>query len=374
MNPPRLLVSISSHGFGHLSQTAPVLNALHLIRPEIEFTIRCTLDPDRIRSRLKMPVTIEAQADDIGMLMKDALHVDVPASLQALSQIHHAWQNKVETLADWLARGKFDAVLSNVAYLPLAAAQQIGLPTVGMSSLRWDAILASLIMTGHDHASPAETTNILQTMKAAYEAADQFVCLTPCMALPEASNLVCVGPVCDPGLRRTTGLKRLIQQLHPEVRDCFLILVGMGGIRFEYSLANWPLQMLGRDVIYLCESGVANTHPRAISVENIGMSYADLIASVDLMITKPGYGTFAEVAMAGTPVLYVERPNWAETLALTSWLEKTVPCKSISRDTLDNGEAAHAASELLAMERTPPSQATGNLEAAHILSHILNTS
>ena len=374
MKQPHLLVCISSHGFGHLSQTAPVLNALHDIRPEIQFTIRCTMDPDRIRSRLKMPVKIVAEADDIGILMKDAVNVDVHASLEALMQFHGQWQGKANQLAGWISRGGFDAVLSNVGYLPLAAAQTIGLPNVGMSSLRWDAILESLVSHSPDRGHGSNIRHMLQDMLTAYEAAKHFVRLTPCMALPAASNLVSVGPVCDPGVRRETELKRMIQRRYPDTEDCHLILVGMGGMPFAFSLEHWPGQMLGKDVFYLCEEKVANTHPHAVSVDATGMRYADLIASVDLVLTKPGYGTFVEVAMAGTPVLYVERPLWAETEALTSWLETMVPCRSIARDTLNNGHASHAASELLAMGRRPPSHATGNLEAADLLSHIIKAS
>ena len=305
MKQPHLLICISSHGFGHLSQTAPVLNALHDIRPEIQFTIRSTLNPDRIRSRLKMPVMIVSEADDIGMLMKDAVNVDVDASLQALMHIHGQWQGKVDHLAGWMAREGVDAVLSNVGYLPLAAAQKVGLPNVGMSSLRWDAILESLMIDAPDHDHGFDIRCILKDMRTAYEAADDFVRLTPCMALHDASNLVSVGPVCDAGVRREAELKRVIQRLYPGTHDFYLILVGMGGMPFAFSLEHWPAQMLGQDVFYLCEETIASTHHHALSVNSIGMRYSDLIASVDLVLTKPGYGTFVEVAMSGTPVLYV---------------------------------------------------------------------
>jgi len=35
-----LLVDISFHGFGHLSQTAPVLNALRRLIPDLRLTVR----------------------------------------------------------------------------------------------------------------------------------------------------------------------------------------------------------------------------------------------------------------------------------------------------------------------------------------------
>lgn len=380
MKQPHLLVSISSHGFGHLSQTAPVLNALHTLRPDVHFTIRCALGTDRIRSRLNMPVTIVSESDDIGMLMKDAVNVDVDASLQALKAIHQHWQDKVDRLASWMANARVDAVLSNVAYLPLASAQQLGLPNISMSSLRWDAILSSIVTepVGHEGRSDASADNeinhIVHEMRRAYEAANHFLCLTPCMPLPAGKNLTSVGPVCDPGARRDVELKRAIRQRHPDSQDCYLILVGMGGMPFEFSLAHWPRQMLGKNVFYLCEERFSGSHPHAVSVDYSGMSYSDLIASVDLVLTKPGYGTFTEIAMAGLPALYIERPNWVESEALTAWLQQVVSCRSISRDTLDNGQAAHIAQQLLAIGRRTPTQPSGNLEAARILSQVLQAS
>ena len=365
-----MLVSISSHGFGHLSQTAPVLNALHHIRPDIEFVIRSTLDPDRIRSRLRMPVDILVESDDVGMLMKDAVNVDLQASLDALIHMHQDWQAKVKAYALWLRQARIDVVLSNVAYLPLAAASLASLPCVGMSSLRWDAILEPLLDPASLGTRQSVAQSILQEMRRAYEGATRFLCMSPCMTLPASPNLQPIGPVSDPGSRREDELKRKLAQLADVPEDCYLILVGMGGMPFEFSLKAWPLNMHGRKVFYLTEARFAKSHPHAISIDPVGMSYSNLIASVDLVMTKPGYGTFVEAAMVGTPVLYVERPNWAETEALVSWLGNTGTCQSMTRTALDDGSAARAAEQLLRQARRLRMTPHGNQEAAEILSRL----
>jgi hypothetical protein len=37
---PHLVVSISGHGFDHVAQTAPVLNRLHHLMPQLRITVR----------------------------------------------------------------------------------------------------------------------------------------------------------------------------------------------------------------------------------------------------------------------------------------------------------------------------------------------
>jgi len=42
---PHLVVSISCHGFGHVAQTAPILNLLHERMPHLRLTVRSAVPP-----------------------------------------------------------------------------------------------------------------------------------------------------------------------------------------------------------------------------------------------------------------------------------------------------------------------------------------
>jgi hypothetical protein len=50
------------------------------------------------------------------------------------------------------------------------------------------------------------------------------------------------------------------------------------------------------------------------------LSFLDLLASCDVLITKVGYGSFVEAAAHAVPVLYLDRPDWPETPYLAAWL------------------------------------------------------
>ena len=85
---PHLLVALSSHGFGHLSQAAPVINQLRELIPNLRLTIRAAFPAEQIQKRIFSPDGLQPVADDFGMVMQDALTVDLGASLHAYQTFH----------------------------------------------------------------------------------------------------------------------------------------------------------------------------------------------------------------------------------------------------------------------------------------------
>jgi UDP-N-acetylglucosamine:LPS N-acetylglucosamine transferase len=142
----------------------------------------------------------------------------------------------------------------------------------------------------------------------------------------------------------------------------------MGGIPFELSLEHWPTQYQGRPLCYLVSPSSANTHPNALSVEATGLSYSDFVASVDVIITKPGYGMFAEAAAAGVPVLFTERNDWPETEALVTWLQENAHSAQITTEALRSGTFEQELSQLLTQGPYTPVAPTGNDEAAALIA------
>ena len=100
--PPHLLVAISSHGFGHLSQVAPVVNRLNELIPQLKITVRAALPEAQLRSRLHHFDTLQLATDDFGMVMNHAFSVDTQASLARYQSLHQEWDHKVKALAQQL--------------------------------------------------------------------------------------------------------------------------------------------------------------------------------------------------------------------------------------------------------------------------------
>ncbi|WP_265945705.1 hypothetical protein [Dechloromonas sp. A34] len=346
-----LFVDISSHGFGHLAITAPVLNALAAIAPGLRLTVRSGLPLPKLRQRIRPPFELIAAATDFGYVMIDATRIDRPASAAAYRQAHADWPARVAAEARFLAGLQADLVLTNVSYLPLAGAVQAGIPALSLCSLNWADLFAHFF--GHESWAPP----IHQQMLAAYRSARAFLRVTPGMAMEALGNVEPVGPIAALGRKHDLGLG-----------DDRAVLVAMGGIAHRLPVERWP-RLPG--VRWLVAADWQCAHPDAITFEQFGLSFTDLLCSIDAVVTKPGYGTFTEAACNGTPLLYQRREDWPEQDCLIDWLKGHACCAEISPHQLQSGDLATALADLWCQHTTArPSPSGVETAAAIIAAHI----
>lgn len=105
--------------------------------------------------------------------------------------------------------------------------------------------------------------------------------------------------------------------------------------------------------------------------DRLQLSFVDVLASVDVLLTKPGYGSFAEAACHGVPVLYVPRVDWPEEPYLVRWLSEHGRCDAITQAQLEHGDFGDALLTLLTQDMLRPIAPTGADEATHWLRQYL---
>lgn len=358
--PVHLVASISGHGFGHVAQTAPILNLLQRLIPQLRLTIRSTVPEKQLRSRIDAPFNLLQSTGDIGMAMSSALVVDIEKSRAAYRHFHADWQNRVADEAELLSELKADLVFSNVGYLPLAGAQQAGIPNIALCSLNWADIYRHYC--GEDRIA-------LQILSC-YRGADAFLRATPGMAMNDPSttglaNLRSVAPIAAVGNNLRSEINRHLKLSKNEK----LVLVSMGGIASRLPVENWP-RLDG--VRYLVPTGWQVEHPDAIAFESIPVGFSDLLSSCDALLFKPGYGSFVEAACSGVPVLYVNRPDWPESPALTTWLKSSSVCREIAQLAMERGEFAAELEEIWNAAKPTPVVPSGVPQVADYLAEKLN--
>ena len=339
-----LFVDISSHGFGHLAITAPVLNALADMAPTLRLTIRSGLPAGILHERIRPPFELIAAASDFGYAMIDATRINRTLSATAYRLAHTNWEQRVAAEADLLSGLAPDLVLTNVSYLPLAGAALAGTPAISLCSLNW-ADLFQHFFGRESWAAP-----IHADMLAAYRSASSFLRVTPGMPMTALGNVQPIGPIAALGTRHDLGLD-----------GERAILVAMGGIAHRLPIEDWPRQPGLR---WLVSAGWECAHPDAIAFESLGLGFTDLLCSVDAVITKPGYGTFTEAACNGTPVLYQRRVDWPEQDCLIDWLQQHVPCDEISDTHLETGKIGDYLQKTWAKPASKRPTCTGTLEAS----------
>ena len=354
---PHLVVSISGHGFGHVAQTAPILNLLHERLPQLRLTVRSTVPLPHLRTRIRAPFAHMQSEGDIGMVMSSALDVCVEESRAAYRAFHAGWDARIADEARLLRELGADLVFSNVGYLPLAGAQRAGIANVALCSLNWFDIYR------HYCGDDAIAAQIF----SCYSNADAFLRATPGMAMASLPNLASVGPIAALGNDRRDELDRHLKLS----KDEKLVLVSMGGIASRLPMERWP-RIDG--MRWLVQDSWQVVHPDAIVLESLPMGFNDLLASCDALLCKPGYGSFVEAACSATPVLYVNRADWPEAPALVAWLPLHGVCREVSRAQLYDGHIGQSLSALWTGLPVTPPQPDGAVQTANHLMHLLSHS
>jgi len=354
-----LWLALSPHGYGHAAMTAPVVAELRRRRPELRLTIQTALPRDFLASRYGDDFTLVGDIPDFGFRMVSATGIDRQASLAAYQALHANWPAAVAGETVRLGAARPDLVLANIPYVTIAAAAAARVPVVGLASLNWADMVTSVF------AGMAGGDLIAAQMRQAYSQADVIMRTTPAMDMT-LTSLRQIGPIARRGADRRAELRTRLA-----VSDAIRVgLIGFGGIDHDAALDRMPV-VPG----WLWLSTLAPP-PRAdiLRWEAGGVPFDDLISSVDLVVSKVGYGTFTEAALAGTPVLYAARPDWPESPNLDHWLAAHTRCLAVAADEIFTNRFSSLIDTVLGQPGRPPAMPSGVAEAATILEQVLDNS
>ena len=95
-----------------------------------------------------------------------------------------------------------------------------------------------------------------------------------------------------------------------------------------------------------------------------GLRYEDLVAAVDVVVTKPGYGIIAECVANDTAIVYTSRGHFVEYDVLVREMPRWLRCGFISNDDLLAGRWQQALDETLAQPAPPETIGVDGAERA----------
>jgi hypothetical protein len=306
----RLVVYVTSHGFGHLNRSVAVINRLPA---GVAVTVRCHPNLfDHWRERLRRPAELERYVSDSGAVNPpgDSAATDGPATLERAAQVHAEAAARLGDEVSYLRDSGAAAVLCDVPPLPLVAAREAGVPGFLLANFTWADIYAP-----HAKKLGPGANGLVAEYRRDYRAATAVFRAQPALRMPDlAADVVTdVGMVVTPGRDRRTELRRAIGAGPNEKIVYFYIG------RYGQSDLGW-----GR-VEALAKKGVhfVGFHPAPVGpLPNLHVvpaeewTGADLAASADAIVAKAGYGTSCEAMVAGTPMIYPPRAGFAEHRAL----------------------------------------------------------
>jgi hypothetical protein len=351
-----LWLALSPHGYGHAAMTAPVVAELRRRRPGLRLTIQTALPRSYLDTRYAEFDHVD-QVPDIGFRMHSATEIDLEASAAFYRELHADFPAIIRREAARLRAAKPDLVLANVPYVTIAAAAEAGIPVVGYSSINWAD------MVDHYLGDRPDCRALRADIHAAYAKASAFLRPTPAQAMT-LPNIREIGPVAVKGTPRRAE----VQERLGLGQGTRLGLIAFGGIDHRLPLERWPVM---DGWFWLSSLMDTPARPDMAPWQAAGLPFADLLPSADLLITKPGYGTFTEAGLAGVPVLYQPRPDWPESAPLERWLSNHTRCLPATAAEMVDGGLPPLLQKLFSLQSPGVAVATGITQAVDVLDTVL---
>lgn len=307
-----LAVDISAHGYGHLMQISPVVRKLAETLPADAIVVRCDLPQAIVTEALSSHSDLVPGPREVALQMSAPHLVDRETTLAACDAFLSNLDDLVQAEADALADLGATAVLSDVPFVGLLAAERLNIPSLAVCSLNWAEMFDHYLS---DSPSGREMADIA---RRGYAAAEAFLIAAPRRSIPGLENGHTIGPL----VRHWGRVRRdaLRQQLGVDV-ETRVALVTFGGLRQSGPAVSVP-QRPGWVFAFTGPVDEATAaRPDVFDARTVGgFSFLDVLASSDLVVTKTGYSTFVECAYYGVPCLFLSRPDWPEAAELESFM------------------------------------------------------
>jgi hypothetical protein len=358
---PLIWAAISGHGFGHAAQVVPVLNALGRLVPDIRVLLRTTVPATFFKDRLSIPWETSSVQQDIGCIQQGPMTIDVEATWREHHRFHSTWHERLQTEVDAMRAAGPDLVLADTPYLALAAGKHVGIPTVALVSFTWD-----LILSEYQAPSPIDRQGLIESIRLAYIQADLALRITPAPPIAIFNRLIDIGPIAEPVHSAREQLIEFLELPHGERT----VLIGFGGIPLGSLPFDRSESLTGYR--FLFDGSVPADSKRFLSTQSLPWSFKTLLASVDVIMTKPGYGTLVEAVASHTPMVYVRRYNFGDEQSLVDYLHRYGRGVELSHPDFINGQWLPALEQVvdLPLPLAPPPP-TGAEEAARELVKFL---
>jgi len=328
---------ITAHGYGHAGRSLEVIAELQKHEP---VTVISEV-PERF-FRPGFQGQYRHKAFDCGLIQLDSVRGDVPATLLKIQAIMAQSERLLEEEREFLAGAS--RVVVDSPSLPLQAARKVGIPGIALSSFGWDYIYQPFA------AEDSAWNEVCQWFQDGYREASlalQYPFSAPIKADAETVPLVARG-----------GDNRRVEMARETGADPEKpwALVWFHELNMDPALL--------KDLPY--EIFTTMNWPQA---RRSAAEFRDQVASVDVIVTKPGFGIVSDCIANGKPIVYVPRDDFNEAFLLEEAIQKYTAYSRIEPQDLYAGRWLDSLEQ--ARQRQPQQPPPPQNGAAEIAQRIL---
>lgn len=347
---------ISAHGFGHAARSCAVMDAMAAVRKGLRFEIITEVPEWFFADSLAAEHRVHRVETDVGLAQRNTLEEDLEATVDRLDRLLGRPEVALEEILSRCAASRCRLAICDIAPLGLVAASRLGLPGILVENFTWDWIYRG-------YASPP--SGLLRHAAAL----DEMFRLASCRIQAEPACLpsgdaIQVAPVSrEP---RTPAAE--VRAALGVPRDAALVLLTMGGIRWDYR----SLEALStRRGAYFVVPGADDLPRRDGSLLRLPFRsdfyHPDLVHAADLVVGKLGYSTLAEAYHACAALAYIARPQFPESSVLERFATARMGATAVSAEEFNNGSWLATVDDLLGAARPSDPRENGAEAAARII-------
>lgn len=312
---------ITAHGYGHGTRSCDVLRALHRLAPEQPVVVTTDLPRDFLRSRLAGcdNLTFRPGAFDVGLFQKDSIRSDLSRTLEKLEELYAREEQLIEQERHFIETSGAGLVVADIPAVPLDAAQRAGIPNIAIGNFSWDWIYEAYIPDNPRWAFFAEK------FRAVYEKTDLLLRLPFAPPMEQFPRRRDVPLLATPGRSRREEIRDSgvptfdIRHSTPDTDKPWVLLSFTSLNLTRQSLENIRLHS---DYEFFCVQPMEFPGSCIHSVDRHKVPFADILASCDIVISKPGFGLVSECIANRKPLIYSDRGDFAEYPYLVEGIER----------------------------------------------------
>ncbi len=303
---------ITAHGYGHGTRSCDIIAAINRLAPDAEVFIVSDLPEDFLRARISGPQNhFRKCAFDSGMFQLDSVRVNLARSLAEAAAIQSRRPELLAQERDFLRREKIAVVAADIPAIPLEAAKLEKIRAVAVGNFGWDWIYEDFV------AREPRWRSVVESFRRAYSQTDLLLKLPfaePMAAFPRQKQIPLVS---SPGKNRRDEIAKLFG-ISPAKPWALLSFTSLDWT--DAALAR-VTQMTGFEfftVMPLEWPERKNLH----AVDRHAVPFGDVLASADVVVSKPGYGILSECVVNDKPFVYVERADFREYPVLEAAIKR----------------------------------------------------
>ena len=317
---------ITAHGYGHGVRSCDIIRAINSLYPETSVLVVSDLPAPFLYNRIgSNNISVQARSFDLGMVQLDSIRVDVAATLARARALCDERERLMREETAFLKKQGIRLVIADIPSIPLEAAARAGITCLAVGNFSWDWIYSEFL------DEDLRWKPVVEMFRSHYAQVDLLLRLPFHDDMTAFSRREDIPPVASPGKSRREELACLT--------GCD---VSKKWILLSFTTLDWNEEALERvESMTNCEFFTVlplrwdrcNIH--AVSREDI--SFADVVATVDIVISKPGFGILSDCIVNHKPLIYAERTNFREYPILEAAIHRYLKHVHIPADDLYRG-------------------------------------